>query len=117
MLQAYLRIPLRVWVRLGIVASLLWLVITTLWHWTTLGSEMATDYMRHLQVCQTTRELSVDACFLRAGHQLDVSRASIWQLAVGLSMLQLALLWFIGLVLIAGSRWAFRAFKTLPMAA
>ena len=95
----------------GLVSSVLWFVIATLWHWLSLSHEVVNSYMRHIQVCQATAKGHDISCIARAGHQLDTGQSNTWPMAVGESLLQLVIFWFVGLVLIAGSRWAIRALE------
>jgi hypothetical protein len=111
MIDAFLRTPLRFWFRAAVVASLLWLVIATLWHWAALTREVAVAEMRHLYVCHAAGNGSGSACFTRAEHQLDVSRANALPTAIGVSALQLVLLWVVGTIGIGGARWALRALR------
>jgi hypothetical protein len=76
MLRAYLRTPVRFWFRLGTVASLLWFVIGTLWHWANLGQQSTNSYMRHLQICRANAGNQVVACFDHAEKQLALSQSN-----------------------------------------
>ena len=117
MLRAYLRTPVRFWFRFGMVASLLWFVIGTLWHWTSLGQESANSYMRHLQVCQAKTGNQSIECVAYAGKQLTSSQSNAWPTAIGESLFQIALVWLISVIVILGTRWAARALESGPAVA
>lgn len=104
--------PLRFWLRIGFAASMLWIVLATFLHWATFGHEMVSDYMRHLKGCQLSANSFARPCLLRAEHQLDVSRTNALPVAIAVTLLQLALLWLVGGVIVMGARWANRARRT-----
>jgi hypothetical protein len=117
MIDAFLRTPLRFWFRVAAVASVLWLLIATPWHWAALMQEMTNSNMRHLYVCHAAGSGYGSACFIRAEHQLGVSRTNAWPMAIGESALQLVLLWIFGTVAIGGAGWALRAVRPAERAA
>lgn len=104
--------PLRFWLRIGFAASILWIVLATFLHWATFGREAVGDYMHHLQACQLSADSFARPCLIRAEHQLDVSRTNVLPMAIAVTLLQLALLWLVGGVIVMGARWANRARRT-----
>ncbi|WP_267389223.1 helix-turn-helix transcriptional regulator [Sphingomonas sp. GC_Shp_3] len=98
--------PLRFWLRIGFVASILWIVLATFFHSVTFRHEMVSDYMRHLKACQLSANSFAKPCLIHAEHQLDVSRANALPMAIAVTLLQLAVLWLVGSVMVIGARWA-----------
>lgn len=117
MTEAFLRIPVRFWLRVGVVASLLWLVVATLWHWLAISHETVMLYLHHLQLCQADKSHPGNDCAIRAGLQFNNNRSSVWSMALFQSAVQIAFLWLLGCILIAGTRWAGRALRPVGTSA
>ena len=116
MLQLFVRTPLRFWFRLGIAASIIWVVLATLWHWTAFGRETASAYMHHSNICRSNGSGFGSACMTLAQHQLDAGYENAWFMAIAESLLQLSILWFVGVVIVIGTRWAAQVFEPAPSA-
>lgn len=109
MVDAFLRMPLRFWLRVGTVFSVLWLVVASLMRWSLLSREHLRIYFHNLDACHLHTVDSGSACIKLAEHQLRVSNNSVLPLSIGTSIFQLALIWALGAVIISGSRWTSRA--------
>lgn len=108
MVDAFLRMPLRFWLRVGTVFSVLWLVIISLVRWSWLSREHLRIYFHNLGSCHLHAVDSGSACVKLAEHQLEVSSNSVLPLSIGTSIFQLALIWALGAVIVGGSRWVSR---------
>jgi len=109
MIGAFLRIPLRFWLRIGVVASLIWLPVTILRNWWTWTAEIVHSEMHHLQLCHSGENRLLNGCMALARQQFESNRLYVWPMAAGESVVQLAMLWIIGCVVLMGMRWACRA--------
>ncbi len=109
MLRRFALIPLRFWFRLAVVATMLWFIIGSLWHWKALAQETVAQDMRQIAICQSRRIVDTAECLARAVTQLNTNRANAIPLAISESAFQIVLLWVIGAIVIFGIRWAIRA--------
>ncbi len=108
MFQAFLRTSLRFWFRLGLVLTVPWLIGATLWHVAAAGREANWHLSRDLQACDINGQID-SVCIHKATALFRFDMYNEWFWALTSSAEQLALLWIIGLILVAGLRWAARA--------
>lgn len=109
MLRSFALTPLRFWFRLAVVATVLWFIIASLWHWKTLAQEMVAQDIHQIAICQSSRIVDTSGCLARAVTQLNNNRSNAISLAISESALQIVLLWVVGAIVIFGIRWAVRA--------